>query len=415
MTYNSRLISLCLLMLVGAALPGITGCSGGKPDRVYAEPADHIDQRLVDGNTGFGLNLFRTLVEKAPEENIFISPASVSLALAMTYNGAAGDTRQAMKEALRLQGMTRQDLNKAFADLNSILLNPDPKVELAIANSLWAREEVDFHEDFLHRNRDYFGARITVLNFNDSGAADTINAWVKEQTRGKIEDIVEQPIDPLTILFLINAIYFKGEWSEQFDPSLTRNIPFYSADGSSNEHPVMFQSKEYRYLKENGFQVVSLPYGKNERVSIYIFLPEPEVAIEDFYQQLTADNWQRWMNSFTVMEGDVGLPRFKFEYETSLKEVLEDLGMGVAFDPAAADFSGMRPTPPDLFISEVKHKTFIEVNEEGTEAAAATSVEVRVTSMPVKFNLIADRPFFFAIVDDKTATILFMGSVLDPR
>jgi serpin B len=390
------------------------GCSLFGESEGLAAPVEELDERLIEANNGLGFNLFRELTESNPEKNIFISPSSVLTALAMTYNGAEGGTRAAMEKTLQLEEMTMEKVNKAFADLLTILRNPDPKVELTVANSLWAREGVDFHEDFLTRNRDYFDAEATEIDFNDAGAADIINGWVKEKTRDRIDGIVEPPINPDTILFLINAIYFKGEWTEPFDPDLTRELPFNRPDGTKKEIPVMFQRNDFRYLENELFQAAILPYGKNERVSMYIFLPAESAGLEQLYAELNSANWNEWIASFSSMEGEIGLPRFKFEYETSLNDTLKSLGMGIAFDDNAADFSGMRPIPPRLVISEVKHKTFVEVNEEGTEAAAVTSVEVGVTAMPETFSMIVDRPFFFTITDDITGTILFMGSVLEP-
>jgi serpin B len=379
-----------------------------------AAPVEELDQRLVDANNGLGFNIFNRLVEEKPESNIFISPSSIITALAMAYNGAEGETRAAMERALLLEGMDMDEVNAAFADLLTILQNPDPKVQLAVANSLWAREGVGFNEVFLNRARDYYGAEVTELDFDNPASADTINSWVKEKTRNKIDGIVEPPINPETILFLINAIYFKGEWSEPFDPELTSQAPFNQLGGGTTEHPFMYRNDDFEYLETDLFQAVRLPYGKNERVGMYLFLPAAPAGLEEFQANLNGANWNSWISSFRSMEGNLSLPRFSFEYETSLKNTLEALGMGIAFEEGAADFSGMRPTPPDLFISEVKHKTFVEVNEEGTEAAAVTSIEVGTTAMPEIFYMNLDRPFFFAIADDMTGTILFMGSVLEP-
>lgn len=406
-------IFLGLLFMLTASLPFMGGCSVFKPKETLAAPVMELDGQLVEANNGFGFNLLHELRAEKPEENIFISPASVAMALAMTYNGAAGETRRVMAEALLLQGMSLQQVNKAFADLKTILQNPDPKVKLAVANSLWARDGMNFNEDFLKRNRDYFGAETTEIDFNLPGAADVINGWVKEQTRGKIDKIVEPPIDPMTVLFLINAIYFKGDWSEPFDAKQTREIPFTLNDGTVKQHPVMFKEGETQTLKTEQFQAVSLPYGKTGRVSMYIFLPNEDSSLTEFYGELNRENWDSWMNAFSERKAEIGLPRFKFEYAVSLNDALKALGMADAFDPKAADFSGIHPAA-DLYISDVKHKTFVEVNEEGTEAAAVTSVEMRLTAMPEMFTLIADRPFFFAIADNQTGTILFMGSVLDP-
>jgi serpin B len=416
---KKRKIYLWGLLLVAVLMPAAAaGCGAGGSERAYAEPAAHVDGRLVGGNNAFGINLFQALLGGEPDQNILISPASVSAALAMTYNGAAGETETAMIETLQLQGMTREEINGAFADLLSILRNPDPRVELVLANSLWMRSGVDFHEDFQQRNRDYFQAELKELDFNAPEAAKTINGWVRKQTRGKIDEIVEAPIDPDTVMFLINAIYFNGAWTKEFDPDATREIPFTLPGGGSKEHPVMFREGEFSYLEGDGFAAARLPYGENERIGMYIFLPDRESSLADFYGQLDAANWARWMSSFQLREGEIGLPRFKYEYEATLNEGLKALGMAIAFSAEEADFSGMRPIPPRLYISAVKHKTFIEVNEAGTEAAAATSTEVKVTSLlpsdEDNFTLIVDRPFFFSIVDDQTGALLFMGSVADP-
>jgi serine protease inhibitor len=404
-------ITLTVMLLCAVLIGG--GCSLFGSEGLAA-PVEELNEQLVDANNGFGLKMFYELAGAEPGENILISPASIITALAMTYNGADGETREAMEKTLMLEGMSMEEVNEAFADLLTILQNPDPKVELAVANSLWAREGIAFNEDFLKRNEDYFGAEVAELDFNDAGAAEAINDWVKEKTRNKIDGIIDPPIKPETVLFLINAIYFKGEWSDPFDPDMTGNRDFNLPDGSVKEIPVMIKNDDFRYLETDDYQAVSLPYGKNERVSMYIFLPARDSSLEQLYGEMNLLNWKRWIASFGSMEGEVGLPRFKFEYETSLKDALAALGMAIAFDESAADFSGMHPIPPNLFISEVKHKTFIEVNEEGTEAAAVTSVEVGMTAMPETFSMIIDRPFFFAIADDMTGTILFMGSVLNP-
>jgi len=418
-----KLKSLTFLLIVSLVVLSFatTGCEDdevAEPGRVEAAAVEEIDQRLTGANNQLGFDIFMELQRNSKDdENLFISPSSIITALAMTYNGAEGQTREAMAETLHFQEMSLEDVNQAFADLLTILNNPDPDLELAVANSLWAREGVDFNEDFLARNSDYYRAKISALNFDNPDSADIINSWVDEQTRGAIEDIVEAPISPDTILFLINAIYFKGEWTEQFDPDLTRDMPFYRPDQTDSEHPIMFQSGDFAYLENELFQAVSLPYGESERFSMYVILPSEEVGLSGFYQEMNAESWSEWTDSLSVREGEVGLPRFEFEYETSLNDVLSELGMGIAFDDHGADFSGMRPTPPPLAISNVRHKSFIEVNEEGTEAAAATSVEIEVTAMPEddRFNMVVDRPFFFTITDNMTGINLFMGSVTNPE
>jgi serine protease inhibitor len=324
-------------------------------------------------------------------------------------------TKAGMERALEIQGINHSDLNRAYAELRAALESPDPKVQLNIANSLWAKKEVTFNPEFIARNKQFYGAEVTTLDFNDPSAPATINAWVNDKTKGKIDKIVDR-IDAQSILFLINAIYFKGAWAIEFDKAKTKDEQFTTAAGQQKQHPIMHQSGDYKYLEGKDFQAVSLPYGGG-RVSMYIFLPAKGIRLEDFQKNLTAANWNTWLKQFAETKGEIGVPRFKIEYESTLNEALSALGMGVAFDPNRADFSGIAQGEDRVFISSVKHKTFAEVNEEGTEAAAVTSVEMRTTSamQPRKtFRMIVDRPFFCAIADNKSGTVLFMGSINSP-
>jgi serpin B len=280
---------------------------------------------------------------------------------------------------------------------------------------MWAKMGVDFKPEFIERNKNFYAAEVAALDFGSPSAPATINAWVNKNTAGKIDKIVDQ-IDGKAILFLINAIYFKGQWSEAFDKAKTTEQPFTSGAGKQKPHPMMPQSGKYNYYENDKFQAVSLPYG-GKRVSMYIFLPVEGSRLAEFHNQLTAENWDAWMSGFRQTDGDIVVPRFKVEYEVDLNEALKALGMTEAFDADRADFSGMTQSSQRAFISKVKHKTFAEVNEEGTEAAAVTSVEMRATSMQVprkRFNMVIDRPFFCAIRDNQTGTVLFMGSITDP-
>ena len=384
-------------------------------DQSKKEAGGSLDPRLVSANTRFGFNLLAELAKKDSGKNLFISPTSIGLALAMTYNGAVGETKAAMERALEIQGLNHSELNRAYLELRSALESPDPKVQLNVANSLWAKKDVTFNPDFLARDKRFYGAEVTTLDFNDPGAPATINAWVNDKTKGKIEKIVDR-IDAQSILFLINAIYFKGAWAAEFDKTKTKDEQFTNAAGQQKQHPIMHQSGDYKYLEGKDFQAVSLPYGGG-RVSMYIFLPAKGIRLEDFQKNLTAANWNTWLKQFAETKGEIGVPRFKIEYEVTLNEALAALGMGVAFDANRADFSGIAQGEDRVFISSVKHKTFAEVNEEGTEAAAVTSVEMRATSamQPRKaFRMIVDRPFFCAIADNKSGTLLFMGAINNP-
>jgi serpin B len=383
-----------------------------------------MNHSLAKASNAFGFDLFQQLRQQAARKNVFFSPLSVAMALAMTYNGAEGETKQAMARTLKIQGpdsqgpdsqgMNRAELNRASAELLNGLKSADPQIELAIANSLWARRGARFNEDFLARNRQFFGAEISTLDFSNPQSVATINRWVDTNTKGKIDRIIDQ-IDPQQVMFLINAVYFKGQWQRRFEKSLTQTQPFHMLGDQQKPVQMMAQSGEYLYYRGEKFQAISLPYGKGG-ASLYLFLPDPDSSIEDFLEGLSYPKWEEWIKDFHNAPGDVKLPRFKMDYEKTLNQALSKLGMDVAFTPRA-DFTGMRPER-DVFISEVKHKAVVEVNEEGTEAAAATSVGIRVTSMrptPQRFTFIADRPFLMAIRDSQSGAILFMGAVMEPK
>lgn len=374
-----------------------------------------IDSRLVSANTTFGFKLFAEVAKQDAGKNVFISPASVGLALAMTYNGAVGETKQGMERALEIQGMHHDELNRAYAQLRQALESADPKVELNIANSLWARKGVTFNPAFIERNKQFYGAEVTALDFGDPAAPATINSWVSDKTKGKISHIVDQ-IDAQSILFLINAIYFKGKWSIEFDKAKTKEDTFTTVAGQQKRVPMMHQTGKYNYYEGKEFQAVSIPYGDG-RASLYVFLPAASSTLDAFQRSLTAANWETWMKQFAQTEGSIALPRFRVEYEVGLNDALKSMGMGIAFDANRADFSGIVEGSERAYISRVKHKTFAEVNEEGTEAAAVTSVEMRTTSarMQKTFQLIVNRPFLCAIRDNKTGTVLFVGSITDPQ
>lgn len=377
-------------------------------------PSGDINQKLVAANTRFGFKLFSQIQKQQANKNIFISPSSVAMALTMAYNGSAGETQQAMTKALELQGLTLEEINKSNHLLKQTLTNADPQVKLAIANSLWANQQITLNPDFLQKNQQYYNAEISKLNFSDPASVGKINNWVKNQTNGKITEIVDQ-LQPDQILWLINAIYFKGNWSEPFAKEATKERPFTLLDGSKKQLPLMSQSGRYKYLENDQFQAISLPYGTGQ-MSFYVFLPKTGKTLDSFYNSLNAQTWEQWMKQFRSQQGSISLPRFKLEYDITLNESLKALGMTPAFNRQQADFSGISNIKAS--IDEVKHKTFVEVNEEGTEAAAVTGIGIRATSAPPAgkpFEIIVDRPFFSAIRDNKTGTILFMGSIVDPK
>ena len=382
-----------------------------------------VDDSIVAANTSFGFRLFSELTARDTGQSVFISPLSVSTALAMTYNGAAGGTQRAMAQALGLDGMELDKVNASSAALLRSLDALNPVVELSIANSLWARQGEPFSGDFLDRNQRYYGAEIATLDFGDPKSADVINGWIDTKTKGKIDRMIGK-IKPSTVMMLINAIYFKGKWHTPFDPERTTDRAFHLADGTEKLHPMMSQSGRFRHLNGEGFQAVKLAYDeggsaseekggfKDTRVGMYVFLPDADSSLEEFLGELDAESWETWMAQFEVGQGKVVIPRFKLEYSSKLNDALKALGMGVAFG-GSADFSAMAPR--GLWIDEVSHKAVVEVNEEGTEAAAATVVAMAESMAIQRIDFVADRPFFFAIRDDTTGTVLFMGALFEPE
>ncbi|PSN16251.1 proteinase inhibitor I4 serpin, partial [filamentous cyanobacterium CCT1] len=373
-----------------------------------------MNQDLTQAQLDFGFALFEQLRQSTPDENVLVSPTSVALALAMAYNGASGETQTAIADALKIQGLDMDQLNAGNQALTQYLSQIDPEVALEIANSLWVNEDLPVRADYIERMQADYSAEVAALNFGLPAAADRINDWVKAQTRDRIPTIVDDlPADQL--LVLVNAIYFKGSWSEAFDPAQTRDRPFTLATGDTIQHPLMAQAGNYLHLENDQFQAVSLPYGSGS-LSFEVILPAPDTDLAELSAQLTPENWETWMSQMRSRPGEIQLPKFQFEYEADLIPALEALGMGIAFTEGQADFSGL--TELEAFINQVRHKTFIEVNEEGTEAAASTAIGIMPTSiqMPQEpFAMVVDRPFVAAIRDRNTGTLLFVGAIVDPR
>jgi serpin B len=316
-----------------------------------------------------------------------------------------------MAETLKLTNFSIDEVNNSSSNLLSLLENSDPKVQINIANSIWAKKGVEFNQNFIDVNKKYYQAKVTTLDFQQKDAADVINKWVSDSTEGKIPTIIEPPISYDTVMYLINAIYFKGTWTYEFDNKLTEDREFASSDGSKSQKAMMQQTrKDFSYLETNDFQAVELPYGEKKRLEMYVFLPKKDLT--KLSEKLTSSNWSSWLSKFKEEEGTLLLPKFKIEYEVKLQDVLKKLGMGVAFEDSA-DFGKIAK---GAFISEVLHKSYVDVNEEGTEAAAATSVDVTLGSIrPGQeknvFYMEVNKPFFFAIADKETKEILFMGLV----
>ncbi len=373
-----------------------------------SEPREltETEEQLVECDNRFALKLFRAIVDDEHDENIFISPLSIAMNLGMVYNGAAGSTQDAMQKTLELADITIEEVNEAYKGLIEILTELDSDVDFRIANSIWYREGLELKETFCDICETYFEALVSALDFGDPASVNVINDWVNQNTDGKITEIMDM-IDPELLVLVLNAIYFKGTWTYRFDKDDTQDDYFTLPDGSQKLCKMMKQEGTFQYFSTADFQAINLPYG-DEYFSMSLFLPAPEKHIDSLIARFNEENWSYWLNSFTEEDVELYLPKFTLEYELRLNKVLETLGMGIAFG-GQADFSNLFK---DIFgfIDEVKHKTYVKVDEEGTEAAAVTSTSITSGPPVICFN----RPFFFVIRDNHSQIILFMGKIVEP-
>lgn len=347
-----------------------------------ASPAD--DQKLAAANNSFAFKLLRQITSDAPTQNIFISPYSASTALQMVANGAAGPTATEMQKILGTDpadtGLSAAALNQANKEIAQSLHNGNTDVILEIANAIWYQSGAVIQPDFMACNQEYFGATVAPLDFGDARSADIINHWARDNTHGRIPHIVDSADLQSCRLFLANAVYFKGKWSDPFDIRDTRHQPFYLPDGSPKTVSLMNQSGTFTYRRGTGYQAVRLPY-RGGNLAMYVFLPDANSSPEKLLGLMTGDTWQRITKpGFADEEGVLELPKFKLNYTVELASALQKIGMETAFDPGKANFSGMSPEP--LYVSDALQETFVEVKEEGTEAAAVTGIAVTSLALP---------------------------------
>ena len=370
----------------------------------------------VGGNTRFALELYQKLRDR--EGNLFLSPYSISTALAMTYAGARENTARQMAAALHFSQDTKQ-LHAAFADLAARLnaVQGKGKVKLHIANSLWPQKGYPILNEYRTLIKKYYGIEITPVDYKIARetARRMINAWVEKKTEGRIRNMIPPGVlDALTSLVLVNAIYFKGNWASQFNKTATQDESFHLSPNESVKVPMMKQERTFRYAEHENLQILELPYTGND-LSMVLLLPKGIDGIPDLEKALTSVNLEKWLNRLHDTKVSVLLPRFKMTSQFRLGETLKSMGMTDALNPNKADFSGMDGNRNWLYIGAVLHKAFVEVNEEGTEAAAATAVAMkRVAMPPPPPTFRADHPFLFMIRDNGTGSILFMGRVADP-
>lgn len=370
-------------------------------------PLSTAELRVIDASNAFAFDLLREVTRTLPaDSNVFLSPLSASMALGMALNGANGETFDSMQAALRLSGLTEAEINQGYKDLIALLLELDSRTEMKIANAMWIRQAFTLEQAFLDAGTTSFDAEVGTLDFSSPTAVSTINDWVSQKTNQRIPSLLEA-ISPEEVLFLINAIYFKGSWRSAFERDDTRPGPFYPSAGATRTAQLMSQTDTLRYQETAEYQAADLLYG-NGAFAMTVLLPQRGHTPGELLAGLTADTWKELAGRFQTQEMHLTLPRFRLEYSRTLAEDLTALGMGIAFDRTRADFYRIADVRSDrLYITRVDQKTFVDVNEEGTEAAAATAVGIGVTSAPPA--MVVDRPFVFAIRERLSGTVVFLG------
>lgn len=402
-------ISALLILISLGCTTNVTG-----PDLKGELPRDlsSVEKKLVENGQSFSFNVFKSTVADDNSENIFISPLSISVALGMTMNGAEGETYEQMKQTLAFKGLSSEEINSGYQSLIELLTTVDPKVKMKIANSVWNREGFEVEEEFINKLEEYFEARVAELDFSDPKSAEVINDWVSENTNGLIEKIINGQIPSHMVMYLINAIYFQGDWTYQFDEEKTREQPFYLENGEQTMVDMMNQERDFNMYANEKVQMIDLPYG-DSLFSMTVMMPADEnKPLNEFIaNDLTKANFDSWISELSGKNMPLYFPKFELDYEIKMNDILVSMGMEDAFAPSKANFKGINPEAP-LFISEVKHITYVKVDEKGTEAAAVTSVGIGITSVPQSFSV--NRPFVFVIREQNSGAVLFMGKVQNP-
>jgi serpin B len=368
-------------------------------------------EKLARSYNEFGLKLLAQTRQSVPGKNVFLSPAGLAFALSMAANGAQGETLRQILATLQLEAGA-PDLNEANQALLEHLSKLDAKIKLEIANSLWTAQDAKIKPAFLASSRRFYQAEVSNVDFKNPATAQKINDWCSDHTHGKVPKMVQPPLEA-NRLIILDAIYFKGDWTVPFDKKLTRDLPFTLGNGQTVQHPRMSRTGEFEYYEDDAFQAVQLPYA-GRAVSMYVFLPKK--SLDEFLQNLTPENWRQWITQLRSRKGTVELPRFKLENEYKLNDVLKAMGMTAAFTPHMANFHGI--SDERLYIDWVKQKTYVDVNEEGTEAAAVSGIGFKAMAVRREeppFRMVVDRPFFLAIRENQSGAMLFLGAIVDPR
>ena len=394
----------------------LSSCEKNDGKDLPGEPAeiilDSYQRDVISSANRFAFDLFNpVLSDNKGTENIIISPFSITSALSMTLNGAAGETFEAMRKSLGLEESTLQQINDTYLKLMTELVPVDNRVTVEIANSVWVEKRLTVKQPFISALQTWYKAEVRDIDVRGPGAVDMVNDWIAGKTHDKITEMLDY-LDSDLAMLLVNAIYFNGKWKYQFDEDKTTGEPFYVTPSAPKNVPMMHLDEKLRMTETANSKIVEIPYGQGN-YSMVVVLPDEGTSAEDVANSLTPAIWESWMENLegNTVQVELSMPGFKYKYKRTLNDDLERLGMGIAFT-GAADFSNI--SDQALQISRVLHEAFIEVNEEGTEAAAATVVEIRLTSMPETNMVTLNRPFLYFIRETSTGTILFMGKVADP-
>jgi len=389
--------------------------SSDKSDIEPAEPIELTPRQgtKADADNYFTFKIFKEVSALQEDPNTFFSPLSLNIALGMLYNGASGETRIEMAEVLGLADLTETEINEYYQKMMLALLEIDPLTEIGIANSIWYREGLPVKQPFIDINQQYFDAMVRALDFNSPDAADIINKWCADKTKDKIEEIVDNPIPKDVVMYLINALYFKSKWQFEFDKANTKQDDFTKANGGKIKVNMMEQTASLPFYADQYLQCVEMPYG-NQAFSMVAILPDKNMKIDQLVDYLDNTKWQNIVNNLQEKNVQLKLPRFKIECDIPLNNPVKNVGMQQIF------YGGLRNiADAPLAVSNIKQKTFVEVNEEGTEAAAVTSIEIWVTSIaPPEISYVpffADRPFLYLIKEKSTGVILFIGRMDEPE
>jgi serine protease inhibitor len=415
-TRMKKLLQFSLILVVSLFVQSCeqTDCGCVAPPDL--RPIRAEEGAVINSVNDFAFDIFKRVNEsETGNENLFISPLSISTALSMTANGAEGETNEGIRKALHLEDIAESEINSAYKTLVPFLTELDPKVNLKLANSNWYKQELTIHDAFRQTLLEYYDAEINPADFNNPATKDKINDWIEDKTNGKIRDMLDQiPAD--AVMYLINAIYLKADWQYKFDKSKTEKQPFYLANGNTVQTDMMFsKGVKIRHFANSSLQLIELPYGNGQFV-FSVIMPANASELDAIIASLDMAQYQDYVAASDTLSLQVRMPKFKITYKTLLNEVLSEMGMALSFSDDA-DFSRLFDESLSLQISRVIHQSFIEVDEEGSEAAAATLVEVELTSInqiPKPMEITLDRPFAFFIREKHSNTILFAGKLLDP-